>query len=1022
MLSNMIMRGIASRSILFRNLYSLEVMVPQMLPNPKYHFRYFPKMLKGVNSFSTRPAVSREYNNSEEEMTLSISSSELVHHLEIDVKQYNKVSFKDLEMLLFVLKKDATPSSCQHDILLLEWCSFCLPDMDPASRISFVHSVWDTLKSNGTSFTVDHYNALLKNYAASRYRVVVKTFLEEMGNTIPNKTTYELLLHCVCVNGDMEEAIAVIQCMKIKEIPVSQAAFNSLILGYARAGDMQSSLTVLETMRAAKLEPSTCTYSVLLQSFGEVGDFKQMKSLYENEVSKQFNLSHSQVMEICSGLAISNHHLFIPKFLKLFPEDYKSLSPTVRNTLSTLIYSRKEEGALTLLMCISLPEMRINKTEHNCTFFVQELCKANAEPSCIIRLCNILEEKEIFPRALYEAADTSMVLGKTDLTSQIFSAMQQSGETLRPHYFWPILKQRALLNGETGVLKTLKEMQNLNVNVDFQTLMDYILPVISSEDCMTTVEKLRKYNIATHDSITPIAACLVNSRKIRSFLNLCKQYPQHIEMEKLLQPLVEFYISKKNVGVIVNVLQPFCKSTENDLAGQFILELLTVKKSRIKTADVFKLLKEFLRSEIYISNFSSEIIIQHWKNGHSNAEIPENYVELLDAITKSDLRISPPELFADHISHPRDMNLEELECHLIELKSKNMNPRGVLRRLLQLHCQRGNTKRVLEIKEELEESGFVLSPGMLSNLFSMYVLGGDSEAARKCLANISNADPNFVVDEFKIIDYATLLISEGQYKAAVSALENRAGIHQISGGKSISRNCWELLSAIAKKGEPEQVKHMFHLLVTLGYCIVSNSLLGPLLRVHFLRGDTAGAVSEYMRCGKEYNMTPLQLELMEHLVSKISLGDSDATQQLEDVLASSTKVHGEKSTYATLAVALAKAGKRKELLNLIRKSGGKMNYSVLLIQCNRFAHQDDLDSLSIMTEALHNLPDFNISLLYSLMLSVCDKNGDFDAALKLWTEMQERNIVPPQTFLMSLQSLLKRHNKTVPFTLPEAST
>lgn len=48
------------------------------------------------------------------------------------------------------------------------------------------------------------------------------------------------------------------------------------------------------------------------------------------------------------------------------------------------------------------------------------------------------------------------------------------------------------------------------------------------------------------------------------------------------------------------------------------------------------------------------------------------------------------------------MSVDELEAHLIELKSKKMNTRGTLRCLLQQHSRLGNTKRVLEIKKVIQ--------------------------------------------------------------------------------------------------------------------------------------------------------------------------------------------------------------------------------------------------------------------------------------------------------------------------------
>jgi leucine-rich PPR motif-containing protein, mitochondrial len=54
------------------------------------------------------------------------------------------------------------------------------------------------------------------------------------------------------------------------------------------------------------------------------------------------------------------------------------------------------------------------------------------------------------------------------------------------------------------------------------------------------------------------------------------------------------------------------------------------------------------------------------------------------------------------------MNLEELEAHLIELKSKQMNTRGVLRKLLQIHCRNRNVERALQIKKVNLPEAFML--------------------------------------------------------------------------------------------------------------------------------------------------------------------------------------------------------------------------------------------------------------------------------------------------------------------------
>lgn len=51
------------------------------------------------------------------------------------------------------------------------------------------------------------------------------------------------------------------------------------------------------------------------------------------------------------------------------------------------------------------------------------------------------------------------------------------------------------------------------------------------------------------------------------------------------------------------------------------------------------------------------------------------------------------------------MSLQELEAHLIELQEKNMETRGVLRKIIQLHASKGNFERVRELRQLFINAG-----------------------------------------------------------------------------------------------------------------------------------------------------------------------------------------------------------------------------------------------------------------------------------------------------------------------------
>jgi hypothetical protein len=104
------------------------------------------------------------------------------------------------------------------------------------------------------------------------------------------------------------------------------------------------------------------------------------------------------------------------------------------------------------------------------------------------------------------------------------------------------------------------------------------------------------------------------------------------------------------------------------------------------------------------------------------------------------------------------MSLEDLECHLVELDSKDLNRRGVLRRLIQEYCRQGKVEKALKAKEAFTAAGYEFSAGMLAMLFDLMVRVGNLDEAETSLRELNQLAPNFVLDEYKIIDYATLLI------------------------------------------------------------------------------------------------------------------------------------------------------------------------------------------------------------------------------------------------------------------------
>lgn len=120
------------------------------------------------------------------------------------------------------------------------------------------------------------------------------------------------------------------------------------------------------------------------------------------------------------------------------------------------------------------------------------------------------------------------------------------------------------------------------------------------------------------------------------------------------------------------------------------------------------------------------------------------------------------------------MNLDELENHLIELSNKNMETRGILRKLIQMHCRLGNEHRVTELLQEFEKSEYDMSPGMKSSLLDLYLKCEKIDDALLQYKEIKDKYPHFTVDEFKIVDLARLMLINQKYDEAIKLIRNES--------------------------------------------------------------------------------------------------------------------------------------------------------------------------------------------------------------------------------------------------------
>ncbi|XP_050068399.1 leucine-rich PPR motif-containing protein, mitochondrial [Anopheles maculipalpis] len=967
-------------------------------------------------------------------------SVRLVEELRSDAIVYRRVQLEKLNQLLakpFEIPKDAYE-------FLLQCCGTLLCAETLETRMKVFEQFWFYMGEPEQK----HWKVLLQVYRENERSITdVPAFLASIGDRIEKDAElYVGLMGVLAEKGDIAEMKLVGEMMKGRNIPLSVDVINLMIRGYGRAGDLDGVQMVLETMSASNVSANGQTYGELMIAFLEDGMTDRVLKMVR-EKGSQLNEKH--ILELLSlALGEKIQPELVRSLLKLLPEELTTdgrIHPVLRNVLSGLIRAGQLDGMMALLDELPAPQFRANEnTDGYGTFLIVEMLRNDVSLDRLNKFLATLIKTDRNARA-YQVACECAAKAAHPYFSRLLASLARH-EDLRPHYFWPLFLQRSKTDGEGGVLSVLQTMQKLKVEPDQETLTQYVLPklALTLKDSRRALKMLEDCGVRTSVLMTPYISHLLYQNRFDEVLEILRSYPTcKLDTEALLWPLMllanvnRSNTHQRKLCEVICAIRDRAADKRHDLGGQLLLELISNKKSKHDANSLRALLGEYERYEIRISRMAAGVLKNHFgraENAGTGGSTVESIDTLLKKVTDDQLTILSKELFDTISVHPRDMNYDELECHLVELEQKKLNTRGVLRRLLQLSVREGRYKRALELKQRCDQAKVDQSSGMLASIVELYTKVGDPVQAGRTLEQLRQQYPGFIVDEHKIIDYAALLVERGQLDGARKILRERA----TTGGKlrgvedgSTSKNVWNLLTSTAqwaatsgrKSDYPNTTLQMLDFLVELGYCNYDNALLGPVLREYLLAGDKRTAIEEFKRIAKEKRRTPLQLEIITLLVEltngqegSSNISPTDAKTLLTETIQIVSQIHGPINTNNTLIVALAVAGTEAQLRRMLINPEVRINHEYILTQCEFLVGSGKIEPVLRLAKCSKGLANVRESDFLLLALGQYVRENNCEAAVRLFQRMVDEGdeLKVTTEFARKLSDLLEANNFEVP--------
>lgn len=921
------------------------------------------------------------------------------------------------------------PITTENISFLYECIARYLPHVSTGLKSELIAKLWAKVKL-WKSPAQEDYVSWLRALRECEVFVSWEDLQKELDHLEPTLKLYEELLYYVSSLGESEETVEILAHIKEQGFPLTEKVFNALIVAHSRDKNVASVESVLELMSMADLLPNAETQFEMAKAYINNGVWENSRDIIELA-----DLSTRQVLDLLKSVLLTEEGASedqLSFLMQKLPEDvqrHREVSPLIKNFIIELIHIfQRPNEILRTLKCLPKPASVTENDDSYGAFILHELFETNQPFAVIKSICDFLVDDGRNPRAAYVA--TEMSLRRHSPHSMDLLRLLATAEPLKPHYFWSLFVDEFQTNGEQGVLDMVAEMKSLNVEVDADTISTYILPRSSLvlKDIRTGIQMMTDAGIKMNQLIGPLVQTLLATDRYDDFHFVLSTYPTKVSGDQILIPLVKSVHPKsvaKDVLKALKTLKDLSQLPPNtDVNGSFLVEMANVGKF----VPIQGLITEIYRHKIKISQAAKSRVEERIKTAKNLT--PDLRAALLESFNKlgTDSSVPLPGTAYLESKHPKDMNYDELESHLSELEGKQMNTRGVLRKVLQMAVKEKRYEKALQWKNKCDELSMDYSPGMVASCIELYTKLEKAAEAKEMWSTLETKYPNFTVDEHKAVDYANLLIALDQLEEARQILEKRAQRKMF--GDNNDKNVWNLLTTLSEKAirmeeDDHPTKSFLNFLVKLKYCKHSNTLLGPLVREWLLKKDLRRAVVEYKDIVKQYRKTPLNLELLTLLVGVKNgqrgeygeFTENEVMDMIADVYKAVELVHGLPAAKTSLLFATAEGGTDKQVRKILMDPNVRVDPQALQRQCEYLGRAGKTDPLFRLIKSSRGLSHniINEQQLWCVLLQTLAKQNNIDEAVRLFDRLLEEDEFKVNKEIASIViDLLKRNNLELP--------
>ncbi|KAM7385366.1 hypothetical protein PAMP_001453 [Pampus punctatissimus] len=924
--------------------------------------------------------------------------------LDNSVRRTGRITKTLLLRIFHATCRTGYPSGNQA-LLLLRSCGSLLAEVPLKERTDLAHRIWDKLEQLGTKYDVSHYNALLKAYLQNDFKFSPTDFLAKMeaANVQPNRVTYQRLIAAYCQNGHIEGASTILGFMKTRGLPITEAVFNSLITGHARAGDMEGAKNILSVMQGAGIEPGPDTYLSLLNIYAEKGDLDSLQETLKEAESAYCSLMDKDIMQIIFTLAKAEHQQHIPEMIKHLKQEMGYI-PDAMNLCLSLITEGLEDTAFQILK--TFPK---NEDFETGNFFLKHCIAMDTSLEKIVSYCKYLQESNLHSAPFTFTLYCALELKKTEVCVELMKVFKEHDLPIRTHYFWPLLTQHVKDNNIAGMLEVVKDMRDLGVAPDIDTLYNYIFPLFP--DVEAAVKALKDVGI-------PLESEGILTAEIRSMAvnNLAKLYARmsdpsfpQLDINNFRNSLIKGFRRFDDVELMAKITELLYKderfSKENlkptITASSFLYSLIenVVEEGVQVPKDKLQQYLNQLQTKNIIISRKIYRDIQNLLLFHHLPELAEDLKALEESGDQSAIPVA---------ATPRNNRTGSivLEKKLAELKADNKPIRSVVKHIIHSLCAEENLQHALEVKKQHEDE---MTQGSYATLINLCCRHNNVEEALNLKREMSHKDSSAVLDISKYLALVRVLSKNGKVEEAVDILKEMKEKEVVLNNNHIS-TLFHILNTLVANGGIPAIKRLQDAIFTLGLAKPSKNLCSPLINAYLDSNDLSGAIEAALDCQKRYSQLP---QIHNIIVALMEKGDTELLQKAMDIV---SQERGEMSMLYDLFFAFLETGRYNEARKIIETPGLRAKPGRLQWYAEQCISKKQLETMEQMVDMTNKLFGCDRDEMYFYILRICKETNNWQKAEAVWTKMEEENVIPRERTQRLLGEILKDN---VPFEVPK---